>query len=107
MERLYRIEIDVLLDDRMRTRVIQAARDDYRNSGGYWTEYDGEKVRIAAEELVVDTKTAFLEIADSAFRMILPEIAPHALRCGIEKLPEIEFASRHSGRCCRARSGHR
>jgi len=31
MERLYRIEIDVLLEDRLRSKVIQAARDDYRN----------------------------------------------------------------------------
>jgi hypothetical protein len=60
MERLYRIEIDVFLDDRMRSKVIQAAREDYRNSAGVWTVEDGEKVRITAEEFVVDTKTAFL-----------------------------------------------
>jgi hypothetical protein len=63
MERLYGIEIDVFLDDRMRSKVIQAAREDYRNSDGVWTVEDGEKVRITAEEFVVDTKTAFLEIA--------------------------------------------
>jgi hypothetical protein len=85
MERLYRIEIDVFLDDRLRSKVIQAAREDYRNSDGVWAVEKGEKVKITAEEFVVDTKTAFLEIAESAFRTILPDIEPHALRCGIEK----------------------
>ncbi len=89
MERLYRIEIDVFLDDRMRSKVIQAAREDYRNSDGVWTVEDGEKVRITAEEFVVDTKTAFLEIAESGFRTILPDIEPHCLRCGIEKGVEV------------------
>lgn len=70
--------------DRMRSKIIQAAREDYRNSDGVWTVENGEKVRITAEEFVVDTKTAFLEIAESAFRTILPDMEPHALRCGIE-----------------------
>ena len=102
MKRLYRIEIDVLLDDRMRSRVIQAARDDYRNSDGVWTLEDGEKARITAEEFVVDTKTAFLEIAESAFRTVLPDIEPHALRCGIEKGIEVKPLVR-LGRRCRPR----
>jgi hypothetical protein len=102
MERLYRIEIDVFLDDRMRSKVIQAAREDYRNSDGVWTVENGEKVRITAEEFVVDTKTAFLEIAESAFRTILPDIEPHALRCGIEKGIEVKPLVR-VGRGCRPR----
>ena len=36
MVRLYRIELDVFLDDRMRSRVIQAARELYNNSDGAW-----------------------------------------------------------------------
>ena len=69
MKRLYRIEIDVLLDYRMRSRVIQAARDDYRNSDGVWTLEDGEKARITAEEFVVDTKT--LRVPSSRLSAIL------------------------------------
>jgi len=43
MERLYRIEIDVLLDDRLRHKVIQAAREDYEKSDGYyWPAEEGE-----------------------------------------------------------------
>jgi hypothetical protein len=105
MERLYRIEIDVFLDDRMRSKVIQAAREDYRNSAGVWTVEDGEKVRITAEEFVVDTKTAFLEIAESVFRTVLPDIEPHALRCGIEKGIEVKPLVR-VGRSCRPRRVH-
>jgi hypothetical protein len=61
MSKLYRIEIDVVLEDRMRSKVIQAASDHYKNSDGAWSEEDGQMVRIAAEEFVADTRTAFLE----------------------------------------------
>jgi ligand-binding sensor domain-containing protein len=104
-ERLYRIEIDVLLDDRMRSKVIQVARDDYRSSGGYWTEEDGEKVRITDEEFVVDTKTAFLQIVDSVFRKLLPEIEPQVLRCGIEKISDVRHTLR-ARQSRRARKNH-
>jgi hypothetical protein len=93
--------IDVLLDDRMRAKVIQAARNDYRNSDGYWTEEDGEKVRITDEEFVVDTKTAFLQIAESGFRKLLPEIEPDVLKCGIKKGSEIRPT--RARRTCRPR----
>jgi hypothetical protein len=102
MERLYRIEIDVLLDDRLRHKVIQAAREDYSKSEGYWTEEDGESVRIPAEEFVIDTKTAFLEIAESGFRAVVPEIEPRAFRCGIEECAEVKPVPR-LGRNCRRR----
>ena len=86
MVRLYTIELDVLLDDRMRSRVIQAAREElYNNSEGAWTEEGGQTVRITAEEFVADTKAAFLELAHSALRAALPEIEPHMFRCSIEK----------------------
>ena len=67
MERLYRIEVDILLDDCMRSKVIQAARDAYQNSGGYWAEDNGDRVRITPQEFVVDTRTAFLALAESGF----------------------------------------
>jgi hypothetical protein len=102
MERLYRIEIDVLLDDRLRHKVIQAAREDYEKSEGYWTPEEGETVRIPADEFVVDTKTAFLEIAESGFRAVVPEIEPHVFRCGIEERAEVKALLR-VGRNCRPR----
>jgi hypothetical protein len=99
MERLYRIEIDVLLDDRLRHKVIQAAREDYDKSEGYWTPEGGESVRIPAEDFVVDTKTAFLEIAESGFRAVVPEIEPRAFRCGIEGGAEVRPVLRVRRNC--------
>lgn len=101
MSNLYRIEIDVVLEDRMRSKVIHAAREHYENSDGAWTEEDGQMVRITAEEFVADTRTAFLELTEAAFRTALPGIEPQAFRCGIETAPEYtQRASRH----CRVRT---
>ena len=86
----------------MRHKVIQAPREDYDKSEGYWTAEEGERVRIPAEEFVVDTKTAFLEIAESGFRAVVPEIEPHAFRCGIEGGVEVRPVLR-VGRNCRPR----
>ena len=103
MKRLYRIEIDVVLDDRLRHKVIQAAREDYEKSEGYyWPAEESEGVRIPAEEFVVDTKTAFLEIAESGFRAVVPEIEPRAFRCGIEEGAEVRSVL-SVGRSCRPR----
>lgn len=65
MSTVYRIEIDIRIDNRMRTKVIQTAREDYRKSPFACNVVDGELVEISAEEFVVDTKTAFLELAAS------------------------------------------
>jgi hypothetical protein len=70
LERLYRIEIDVLLDDRLRSKVIQAERENYRNGDAIFAAENGENVKMTTGEFVVETKTAFLEIAESGFRMI-------------------------------------
>ena len=43
MERLYRIEIDVLLDDRLRSKAIRAARDDSRNADAVFAVGNGEE----------------------------------------------------------------
>ena len=83
MTKLYRIEISVFLNDGMRAKVIQAAREDYQNSGGAWIEEDGREVKIPVDEFVVDTKTAFLELVESAFRSALPGIEPHTFRCDV------------------------
>jgi hypothetical protein len=103
MTKLYRIEIDVVLEDRMRSKVIQAAREHYKNSDGAWTEEDGQMVKITAEEFVADTKSAFLELTQAAFRTALPEIEPHAFRCGVESPCDHERTKR-SGRLCRVRT---
>ena len=110
MSTVYRIEIDIRIDNRTRTKVIQTAREDYRKSPFAWTLVDGKPVEISAEEFVVDTKTAFLELAESAFRSALPDIEPDAFSCGIVE-PEFKMRSFAGGRPspnsrkCRVRSG--
>jgi hypothetical protein len=110
MSTVYRIEIDIRIDNRTRTKVIQTAREDYRKSPFAWTLVDGKPVEISAEEFVVDTKTAFLELAESAFRSVLPDIEPDLFSCGLAK-PELKMGAPAGGRpCpnsrrCRTRSG--
>jgi hypothetical protein len=71
---------------------------------------DGKFVEISAEEFVVDTKTAFLELAESAFRCALPDIEPEAFSCGVTE-PEFKKKAcggggrpRLNSRRCRIRS---
>ena len=111
MSTVYRIEIDIRIDNRMRTKVIQTAREDYRKSPFAWTLEDGKLVEISAEEFVVDTKTAFLELAESAFRSVLPGIEPDMFSCGVAepKFKTRAYARRTpkplTSRRCRIRSG--
>jgi hypothetical protein len=109
MSTVYRIEIDIRIDNRTRTKVIQTAREDYRKSPFAWTLEDGKPVEIPAEEFVVDTKTAFLELAESAFRSLLPDIEPDRFSCGLAE-PELKMRAQSGGRPslisrrCRSRS---
>ena len=109
MSTLYRIEIDIRIDNRTRTKVIQTAREDYRKSPFAWTMENGKFVEISAEEFVVDTKTAFLELAESAFRSALPDIEADAFSCGIVE-PDSKMRAHAGGRSslnsrkCRVRS---
>lgn len=110
MSTVYRIEIDIRIDNCTRTKVIQTAREDYRKSPFAWTEVDGKLLEISAEEFVVDTKTAFLELAESAFRTVLPDIEPDRFSCGLAE-PELKMRAYSGGhpspvsRRCRTRSG--
>lgn len=97
MSTVYRIEIDIRIDNRTRTKVIQTAREDYRKSPFAWTLEDGKLVEISAEEFVVDTKTAFLELAESAFRSVLPDIEPDRFSCGLAE-PELKMRAQSGGR---------
>ena len=80
MSTVYRIEIDIRIENRTRTKVIQTAGEDYRKSPFAWTLEDGKFMEISAEEFVIDTKTAFLELAESYFRSVLPGIEPDGVQ---------------------------
>jgi hypothetical protein len=110
MSTVYRIEIDIRIDNRTRPKVIQTARENYRKSPFASTVVDGKLVEISAEEFVVDTKTAFLELAESAFRSVLPDIEPDMFSCGLAE-PKLKTGAYSGGRPsitsrrCRTRSG--
>jgi len=70
--------------------LIQTAREDYRKNRFAWTVEDGKFVETSAEEFVVDTKTAFLELAESAFFTVLPDIEPDRFSCGLAE-PELKM----------------
>jgi len=44
MSTVYRIEIDIRIDNRTRTKVILTAREDYQKSPFAWTLEDGKPV---------------------------------------------------------------
>ena len=103
MAKLYRIEIDVVLEDRLRSKVIQAAREPDENSDSAWAEEDGQMVRITAEEFVADSKTAFLELTQAAFRTAFPEIEPQLSDAVLKNLLTNELTKR-AGRLCRVQT---
>jgi hypothetical protein len=80
---LYRIEIDVVLDDAMTDALVETAREHYQASEGAWTEESGTRRLIPKDEHINDPESAILELVESAFPEDLPGIEPRAFKCGI------------------------
>lgn len=87
MATLYRIEIDLVLEDEMENALVEAAREHYQAAQDAWTEESGRRVIIPSEEFVDGPESAFLELVESAFRGELPSIEPQAFRCGMVREP--------------------
>jgi hypothetical protein len=110
MSTVYRIEIDVRINNRMRTKVIQTARENYRKSPFAWTLENGQFVEISAEEFVVDTKTVGLRSRNSkgGHTTADAERRPVTSEVGFEPLVPASAAiwafSRFSSRLMRDRS---
>ena len=83
MANLYRIEIDVVLEDEKKNAFVEAARKHYEAAGGAWTEKSGRRALIPSEQFVDDPESAFLELVESAFRAELSGIEPQAFRCWV------------------------
>ena len=67
MSTVYRIEIDIRIENRTRTKVIQTATEDYRKSPFAWTLEDGKFVEISAEEFVIDTRQRLQNLPSRRF----------------------------------------
>jgi hypothetical protein len=78
----YRIEIEVSLDDNMKAEVINSARLIYAAHGGAHM-IEGNKRAIPAEKFIDDMEDALLELIESSFRSMLPDVEPDSFRCGV------------------------
>ena len=81
MRALYRIEIDLLLDERMATQVLERARKVYKATGSAVQKNGGRDVIVSAEGFIDGPDSALLELLDESVRSILPEVELCALRC--------------------------
>lgn len=79
----YRIEIEVSLDDNTKAEVINSARLIYAAHGGAHTIVGNKRAIIPAEKFIDDTEDALLELIESSFRSMLPDVEPDAFRCGV------------------------
>ena len=78
---IYRIEIDVALDEGMTGVILEATRKSYQGCQDARTEEFGEQVMISPEDFIEDAESALLELVHSAFPD-LPGVEVHALKCG-------------------------
>jgi hypothetical protein len=60
----YRIEIELLLDERAAAKAIELARDVYRQRGGARTVEDGVEREVSAEEFIDGMQQALLELVE-------------------------------------------
>lgn len=107
----YRIEIDLLLDERaatwlctprscrswrrhansgtLRTRAMELAKDVYRQRGGARTVENGGEREISADEFIDSTEQALLELVER--NLVLSGIAIGRENCR-QLVPEVESA---------------
>jgi hypothetical protein len=89
MRALYKIEIDLLLDECMVGQVLERARNVYRDTGGAIQKNGGRDVIVSPEEFIEGPDDALLELVDESVRSGLPEVELCALRCKLEIQPSV------------------
>ena len=60
----YRIEIELLLDERAAAKAIELARDVYRQRGGARTVENGVEREVSADEFIDGMEQALLELVE-------------------------------------------
>jgi hypothetical protein len=93
MRALYKIEIDLFLDENMVAPVLERARKVYRATGGAIQENGRRDVIVSAEGFIEGPDDALLELLDESVRTGLPEVELCALRCKREPEPIVEPSS--------------
>jgi hypothetical protein len=87
MRALYKIEIDLFLDESMVGYVLERARKLYRATGGAVQKNEDRDVIVSAEGFIEEPDDALLELLDESVRTGLPEVELCALRCKREPEP--------------------
>ena len=93
MRALYKIEIDLFLDESMVGYVLERARKLYRATGGTVQKNEDRDVIVSAEGFIEEPDDALLELLDESVRMGLPEVELYALRCKRAPEPIVEPSS--------------
>jgi hypothetical protein len=89
MRALYKIEIDLFLDESMVDQVLKRAREVYRANGAAVQKNEGRDVIVSAERFIEGPDDALLELLDESVRKDLPEVELYALRCKREPEPSL------------------
>jgi hypothetical protein len=87
MRALYKIEIDLFLDESMVGHVLERARKLYRATGGAVQKNEDRDAIVSAEGFIEEPDDALLELLDESVRTGLPEVELCALRCKREPEP--------------------
>ncbi len=87
MRTLYKIEIDLFLDESIVDQVLERARKVYMTTGSAVQKNDDRDVIVSAEGFIEGPDDALLELLDESIRTGLPEVELCALRCKREPEP--------------------
>ena len=82
----YRIEIELLLDERAAAKAIKLARDVYRQRGGARTVENGVEREVSADEFIDGMEQALLELVEG--NLLLSGIEIGHENC--TQLPEVD-----------------
>jgi hypothetical protein len=64
----YRIEIELVVEDKDESAILDAARRQYLSGPQAWAEENGRRVLISAEDFIPGIESALLELVDANFQ---------------------------------------
>ncbi len=77
----YRIEIELVVEDKDESAILDAAKRQYLSGPQAWAEENGRRVLISAEDFIPDIESALLELVDANFQSTVPNVEPLAFGC--------------------------
>ena len=77
----YRIEIDLAVEDKDESTILEAAKRIYLSGTLAWAEEYGNRVPVSAEDFIPDIESALLELFDANLQSAVPNMDTVALKC--------------------------